>query len=279
MVVAVHHELPAVLAAHYRIAACIGRGGAKQVYRAIDLKGGPDVAIAHIPLVDPIGFRREVAHARRVASEHVAQIYVAFVDHRDDGYLVMEHCDGPTLTSLVRHGPLAAGEAGPLVIAFARGLSAIHAAHVLHRDVKLDNVMLTSSPRGPALKILDFGLSSRARAETTQADAMPFAGTLPYMAREALGGERLDARSDVFAFGVCCYRLLVGGFPIPWRAGEGNFAYMTRLRDAPFDAGLLPDTLPARGLIARMLAPERTQRPYMPEVVAGFEAAFTVADG
>jgi len=271
-----YHELPPALAARYRIAARIANGGAKQVFRAVDVAGGPDVAIARIPDVDPAQFATEVALIRGVASEHVPQIFAALVDDRDDGYLVMERCDGPSLASLVRHGPLALADAGPLLIAFARGLSAIHDAAILHRDVKLDNVMLCTGAPGPTLKIVDFGLSSRSWNESTATgEARPaIGGTLPYMAREALSGESLDARSDVFAFGVCCYRLLIGGFPTPRRPGEHDLGYALRLRDAIVDVGRLPAELPARALIARMLDAERAHRPYMPEVVAGFERAF-----
>src|SRR5205814_6065168 len=121
----------------------------------------------------------------------------------------------------------------PILVAFARGLREIHAAHVLHRDIKLENVMLSTTGGGVQLKILDFGLSARAASETTAVGMIRFGGTLPYMSREMLRGTGLDGRSDVYAFGVSCYRLLTGDFPAPPKDHESEFDYMNRLAHLP----------------------------------------------
>lgn len=270
------HDLPASLAARYHIAGRIGVGGTKEVFRAVDRRGGPDVAIARLPCVEPRLFDDEVALLRRVESDHVPRILDACLDEHGDGYLVMERCDGPSLAQVVGRGALAVADAAPLLIAFARGLRAIHDAHVLHRDVKLENAMLASSPGGATLKILDFGLSQRATSATTEVlDTPTPAGTPPYMAREVIRGDEVDARSDVYAFGVCCYRMLVGEFPVPPRGDERTLDYLRRTRDAVIDTSRLPALPePARAAIARMLEVERDRRPFMPEVVAALEQAF-----
>ena len=272
------HDLPESLAARFEIVGRIGVGGTKEVFRATDRRGGPDVAIARIPCVDTERFDDEVALLRRVESEHVPRILDAVVDPYGDGYLVMERCDGPSLAQVVGRGPLAVADAAPILVAFARGLRAIHDACVLHRDVKLENVMLASSEAGPKLKILDFGLSARAPSVTTAVLDVRglLGGTAPYMAREITRGTPLDARTDVYAFAVCCFRMLTGEFPIPPRDHEEMFDYLARGRQATIDTSPLPAALPpvARAMIERMLDAERDRRPFMPEVVAAFEQAF-----
>lgn len=271
------HDLPEHLAARYQIVSRIGLGGAKEVFRAVDTHGGPDVAIARIPDVDPDQFDDEIALARRVHSDHVPRVLDALVDAHGDGYLVMERCDGPSLAHLVAGGPLSVADAAPILVAFARGLEAIHRVAVLHRDIKLENVMLSSGTDVPKLKILDFGLSRRAVDETSAVfDLRELAGTAPYMASEIVDGTNVDARTDVYAFGVCCFRLLTGEFPTPLRAGESRHEYLGRVGRAAGDVSRLPAALPdpARAMIGRTLHPDRTQRPYMPEVVAAFEHAF-----
>lgn len=270
------HDLPEALAARFRIVGRLGVGGTKEVFRATDMQGGPDVAIARVPGVDRAQFDEEVALARRVQSDHVPRILDAHVDDHGDGYLVMERCDGPSLADIVGKTALALGDAAPILVALARGLRAIHDSAVLHRDIKLENVMLCSSETGPKLKILDFGMSARATCETSAVfdlRALRVGGTLPYMAREVVQGTDTDARSDVFAFGVCCFRILTGEFPTPPRERETELQYLGRLGDAVVDVSRLPTTLPpaARAVIARMLDAELERRPYMPEVVAVFE--------
>jgi ARG/rhodanese/phosphatase superfamily protein/protein kinase-like protein len=270
------HALPEPLAARFRIVGQLGIGGAKKVFRAVDTRGGPDVAIAWLPGIDPHRFRAEVALTRRVTSAYAPQILEVHVDDYHDGYIVMERCDGPSLAQLIAGGPLAIDDAAPILVAFARGLRAIHEVAVLHRDIKLENVMMCASDAGPQLKILDFGLAAQASSCRTDAGRLDIGGTLPYMAHEVLRGLPVDARSDVFAFGVCCFRLLTGQFPVPPHDHESELAYLVRLRDTPIDPGALPARVPptARAVIGRMLDAAQDARPFMPEVVAVLEHAF-----
>jgi Protein kinase domain len=278
-VAVMRHDLPASLAARFRVVARIGIGGTKEVFRAVDQQGGPDVAIARIPGVDRAQFADEIALAQRVQSEYVPRIFEAVVDDYGDAYLVMERCDGPSLAQIVGNGPLAIADAAPILVAFARGLRAIHTACVLHRDIKLENVMLCSSDTGPKLKILDFGLSARATSEISAVfdlSAIRIGGTLPYMAPEVALGDELDARSDVFAFGVSCFRILTGELPTPPLARESELQYLQRIQHTVIDVSRIPQALPppVRAMLVRMLDPVRDRRPFMPEVVAAFEHAF-----
>lgn len=269
-------ELPAELAQRYQIVDRIGVGGTKEVFRATVLAGGPDVAIARMPFVDEIQFDGEIVALRRVEGDYVPRVVESLLDDDGDGYLVMERCEGPNLAAVAGTGALPLADAAPILLHFARGVRSIHAAHVLHRDIKLENAMLSTAGGDVRLKIVDFGLSARAASDTTAVGMLHIGGTLPYMAREVLRGHRLDARSDVYAFGVCCFRLLAGDFPAPPYDHESEWNYMNRLRQLEVhDLTPLPALPPSvRTMIGRMLELDPTERPLMPEVVAGFEAAF-----
>jgi hypothetical protein len=269
-------DLPDELAQRYRIVDRIGVGGTKEVFRAQVIAGGADVAIARMPYVDEIQFDGEIVAIRQVEGTHVPRIIESFVDDDGDGYLVMERVEGPNLATLVGTGALPVADAAPILLAFARGLREIHDACVLHRDIKLENAMLSTAAGDLQLKIIDFGLSARSAASSTAVGVMRFGGTLPYMSREMLRGLPLDARTDVYAFGVCCFRMLAGDFPAPPKDHESEWDYLNRLAQlSHHDFTLLPP-LPAsvRQILTRMLDLEREHRPAMAEVVAVFERAF-----
>jgi hypothetical protein len=263
----------------YRVGPRIGRGGFKDVYRAIEVSSGDPVAFAHLREVEPQDLEREVSLARRVESEHVAGIRDHHVDHeREEAYLVAELCEGPTLAELVDQGPLTLARGAPIMVAFARGLEAIHRAHVLHRDIKLENVIL--APRGTklTLNILDFGLAHRARDENTHAGVLPLAGSLGYLAAEAVRGEAVDARTDVYALGVCYFRMLAGSFPLELGGGSPLAQLEKIARMQRHDLSALAGQPPALvQLVGRMLAPTPGERPYMPEVVRVLEGALGAA--
>jgi hypothetical protein len=268
-------DLPEPLAQRYRIVERIGAGGAKEVFRAADLSGAPDVAIARIPAVDPEEFAREAQVAASVGGAFTPRVFGSLVDEHGDGYIVMEHCAGPNLAQVAGR-PLEVDEAAPILVAFARALASIHEHRVLHRDVKLENAVLCSTAEGVRLKILDFGISARAETSTTAVGQLRLSGTAPYMASEVLRGLPVDARSDVFAFGVCCFRLLTGGVPCPPHDGEGDLNYLLRLSQiAAHDVSRVPALpAPAGAILARMLDVDPERRPFMPEVVLAFERAF-----
>lgn len=269
----VRFQLPPALAARYRVVVRIGVGGTKEVYRATELESGTSVAIARIPAADPVELEREAELSRRITGEHTVRVLETYLDEYDDGYLVMEYCDGPSLAQL---GRLPVPVAGPLLLALARAVAAVHAAAVLHRDIKLENVIVCATEQGPRLKLIDFGVSMRARNVSTAVSDVPFGGTFPYMAKEALLGRSLDARADVFSFAVACYRLLTGEFPAPPRDDESAFDYLDRLRQIErHDVSKLP-ALPGAlaAKLGQMLDADAEQRPFMPEVVEAFEQAF-----
>ncbi|HEV7558995.1 MAG TPA: serine/threonine-protein kinase, partial [Kofleriaceae bacterium] len=263
-----------MIANRYRVVSRIGRGAFKEVFRAVDTRDGTDVAVAVMPYISRDDFEREVAAAKQIRAKHVVRILDSMVDDRETGYLVMEYCDGENLADLVNRGVLTMERAAPIMLAFARALQSIHEGCVLHRDVKLENVIVSTSGAEQKLWVIDFGLSARSASSVTAVYAIPsLAGTLPYMAPEVVSGRNLDARCDVYAFGVCCFRMLTGKLPIDLSQVANDFEALERVRDLQHnDVSPVPERV--RALVGRMLAPARDTRPYMPEVVAELERLF-----
>ncbi len=215
------HDSPApatdLLDGRYRLLGVLARGGMATVHRAHDESLGRDVAvkILHPHLTEDATFldrfRREARAAATLHHPNVVAIYDRG-ETESDAYLVMELVDGPTLRDVLRlRGRLTPGETLSVLASAASGLAAAHDAGLVHRDVKPENILIDSHTG--AVKITDFGLA-RAAAATTQTfgpDAL--AGSPHYLSPEAVKGEPLDARSDVYGLGIVLYECLVGRPP------------------------------------------------------------------
>jgi serine/threonine protein kinase len=260
-----------VVGRRYRVEGPLGQGGQKTVYRATDLRIRVPVALA----LFPPGFKqevleREVGLMRRVLHTNVARLLDA--GHRRDGsaYVVSELCEGGDLGELLHErGRLPGKEALPVLREFALGLEAIHKAHVLHRDIKPGNAVLTSG----GLKIIDFGLSALGKNSLLEQSRVKPVGTLVYFAPELLGG-RVDARTDVYALGVSFFEILCGAPPCGPLESINLAQFMDRLRHPdPWDLSPLPKDEPRlASLVRAMLRPKSEERPWMPQVVAALEA-------
>ncbi|MBZ5722122.1 MAG: protein kinase [Acidobacteriia bacterium] len=206
---------------HYHIAEKIGAGGMGEVYRAQDQHLGRDVAIKVLPpgtLSDETArrrFRNEALTLSRLNHPNIATVH-DFDTQAGVDFLVMEYVPGTTLREKLAAGPLPEREVAHLGAQLAEGLAAAHEQAVIHRDLKPGNLQLTTDGR---LKILDFGLARLVQpvsgdAETeTISETRALAGTLPYMAPEQLRGERVDARSDIWAAGVVLYEMATARLP------------------------------------------------------------------
>ena len=213
---------------HYRILEQIGAGGMGVVYRARDQRLERDVALKLLPpgaLSDAAArkrFRKEALALSRLNHPNIATVH-DFDSQDGTDFLVTELVAGLTLGDKLLSGPLREKEVIQVGLQLADGLEAAHREGVIHRDLKPGNLRLTREGR---LKILDFGLAKRVdpadQASMTQSLSEPgaTAGTLAYMAPEQLKGERVDARSDLWAAGVVLYELSTGRRPFEGRTAN-----------------------------------------------------------
>jgi eukaryotic-like serine/threonine-protein kinase len=205
-----------VVLGRYTVERELGRGGMGAVYLARDAKLGERVALktissvlAHDPGELTERFRREVQAARRVTHPNVIRIH----DLGEDGpllFLSMEYVEGDTLYARVkRDGALDVTEGLELLGKIAAGVAAAHAAGVVHRDLKPQNVLLGA---GNTVKVIDFGLAKTSFSTGMTATGL-IMGTPEYMAPEQVRGRRSDARTDVYALGALAYFVLAGRAP------------------------------------------------------------------
>jgi len=211
----------------YEVAVQIGAGGMGEVYRARDTKLGRDVAIKVLPesvAKNPehlARFRREAQLLAALNHPSVAAIY-GIEDANGSHALVMELVEGPTLADRIARGPIPLEEALSIARQIADALEAAHDRGIVHRDLKPANIKLR--PDG-TVKVLDFGLakatespvalsSDVSQSPTFTTPAMTQAGvilgTAAYMSPEQARGQRVDKRTDVWAFGCVVYEMLTG---------------------------------------------------------------------
>jgi TolB-like protein len=210
---------------HYNILERVGAGGMGEVFRARDTKLGRTVALKMLPdavASDPERRERFLREARAAAVLSHPNIATLFEIGEDAGrlYLVFEFIPGETLRATLAGGPLKTRRAIEFGVQLADALADAHAAGIVHRDIKPDNIIIT--PKDKA-KILDFGLASwtvggalRVEAATsTRLSTEPgiAMGTIAYMSPEQTLGERVDARTDIFSLGLVILEMLTGRNP------------------------------------------------------------------
>ena len=265
---------------HYRIDGTIGQGGMGTVYRATDMRLDREVAIKVLPaevtadLERRQRFRQEALLAAAFNHPNIATVHDV---GEQDGvtFIVMELVSGESLRCLVRAEPLDIGRAIDIATGIAAGLARAHREGVIHRDLKPDNVVLTDDG---VPKVLDFGLGKLigetdledggplTEAPTATVQTSPYLtrdgqviGTLAYMSPEQVHGRPVDARTDVFSFGVLLYEMLSGRRPF---AGESKLDTATAiLRDDPAPLDELRRDVPSglQAILARCLekAPDK----------------------
>ncbi len=268
-------SVPEVLGDRYRIGMRLGRGGMSSVYVAHDLKHGRDVAIKIIrpTLAAALGhdrFLREIEIAARLRHPNIVPLF----DSGEAGnalFFVMPYEEGPSLRKRLRDGgALPISDALSVLRDVARALAYAHERGVIHRDVKPDNVMLSSG----AAVVADFGIAKAIAASEqphesegeapdgsiTQAGTV--IGTPAYMAPEqARGDSTVDHRADIYSFGCLGYELLAGHPPFQAQATDLLIAAHIATTPRPI-AELRPDVPPSvAGLLTRCLAKAPADRP------------------
>jgi eukaryotic-like serine/threonine-protein kinase len=258
---------------HYRIVGKLGGGGMGVVYEAEDTRLGRRVALKFLP--DQLAkdhktlerFEREARAASQLNHPNICIIH-DIDDNNGHPFIVMEKLEGEPLKQRLRSKPMQLDELLEVAVQIADALIASHQKGIIHRDIKPGNIFLTSNGQA---KILDFGLAKSVRDPTITTDsgipaddALTGAGLLPgtavYMSPEQARDEELDARSDIFSFGVVLYEMATGRKPF---SGTNivNILDAVMNRKPPSPLALNP-ALPVQleNIIGRALEKDRNKR-------------------
>ncbi len=255
---------PWVFAGRYEIRALLGVGGMGSVYKALDRELDDLIALKVIRnelLVLPgvvERFRREVKLARKVTHRNVARVY-DLGESEGERYFTMEYIDGLSLGTALSDGPLPLSHALRVGKNLSEGLAAAHAAGVIHRDLKPDNIILGTDDRAV---ITDFGIArSLGGPIGTVTLEGTWIGTPVYMAPELIAGDAVaDEACDVFALGAVLFEAVTR--ELPWRGDTSIAIAIARLQLEPIDPRELRPGLPDgfAEVILRCLSRDRAER-------------------
>ncbi|WP_309102276.1 serine/threonine-protein kinase [Microbacterium sp.] len=265
----------ALLGGRYQLGECIGQGGAARVYRADDVLLGRTVAVKLIQagteaLTAPTRVRNEVAVLASLTHPSLVELYDASIEPGSPCYLVMECIDGPTLAERLREGAPTPAEVKALARDLASALHAVHAAGVVHRDVKPANVLLAPAAVPGSefrAKLADFGVAFL--LDTTRVtNPGTIVGTAAYLPPEQIRGEAATPPGDIYGLGLVLLEALTGERAFPQATGVG--AVMARLFDSPH----IPEWVDPgwSDLLARMTAAEPKDRPTALDVATSVAA-------
>jgi serine/threonine protein kinase/Tol biopolymer transport system component len=258
----------------YEVLSAIGAGGMGEVYRARDTRLERIVAVKILP--DHLSDRAELRErfereARTIASLNHPHICTLFDIGQQDGtdFLVMEYLEGETLAERLKKGPLPLDQVLQYAIEISDALDKAHRKGITHRDLKPGNIMLTKS----GTKLLDFGLAklkkdtapanvtlSKVPTEDAVTAQGTILGTLQYMAPEQLEGKEVDARTDIFAFGLVVYEMATGKKAFEGKSQASLIAAILE-REPPAMSTLQPMTPPQLDrVVKKCLAKEPEKR-------------------
>ena len=259
---------PGVRLGPYEIVSKLGQGGMGEVYRATDSRLNRPVAIKFLSteLADESARRRFQQEAKTASSLNHPHILTVHEAGELGGrqYLVTEFVDGGTLRSWAKAEKRTWRQVVELLLGVADGLACAHEAGILHRDIKPENILVAKN--GYA-KLADFGLAKLMQGSTPSDETSTLTemrtrpgvvmGTIAYMSPEQASGQPVDARSDIFSFGVVLFELLSGQRPFRGRSDLEVLQAVIH-QTAPTLGEGMPSAL--RALVARALAKEPSER-------------------
>ncbi len=271
----------------YEILDLLGAGGMGEVYRARDTRLHRTVAVKVLSaeaVADPERKRRFMQEAKAASALNHPNIVTIYDIGASGGtdFIAMEYVAGKPLNQALAPGGPGLRPLLQFAAQIAAALAQAHAAGIIHRDVKPTNVMVTADG---LVKVLDFGLAkltepvggdgmTRTRLEAPPTEAGAILGTAAYMSPEQAEGKRIDARSDIFSFGVVLYEMVTGRRPFSGDSAVSTLAAV--LREDPAPASHLRRDLPpeVETIISRCLRKDPGRRfQHMDEVKAALDDA------
>jgi serine/threonine-protein kinase len=260
---------------HYRIISKLGAGGMGEVYLAEDTRLDRKVALKILPeefTKSEDRLRRFTQEARAASALNHPNI-ITIYDIGQSGeahFIATEFIEGRTLGQHMKRARMTLGELLDVAVQIASALSAAHQAGIIHRDIKPENIMVR--PDG-YIKILDFGLAKLAEpppatSADTQAPTMArtatepglLLGTLGYMSPEQARGKEIDARTDVFSFGVLIYEAVTGRPPFEGETTSDIIASILRSEPQPISSYLPDAPFELQRIVGKALRKDKEER-------------------